>query len=169
MPTQTIQRSRRLAVNSITPLLIAVLLLVGCGGSDDPTGPAGGSATALALNDLVGSWKATSVIHTDKSNSSQTFDVIAEGGEVRFTMLPNTGTRTWTSFGDVSDEWDSAVSLSGNVLTVTPVEAGRPSRTWTISLSNNVLTMTDSDSMWDFTLSGAPPVSTVEVIVFARN
>lgn len=169
MPDQTIQRPRWLAVRPLAPLLTTALLLAACGGGDGPTGPGGDSGTALAVTDLIGSWKATSVIHTSKSNSSQTFDVIAGGGEVRFTMLANTGTRTWTSFGGVSDEWDSAVSLSGNVLTTTPVEAGRPARTWTVSLANNVLTMTDSDSMWDFTLSGAPPVSTVEVIVFARN
>ncbi len=84
-------------------------------------------------------------------------------------MLSGGGTRTWVDFGTFSDEWDAAVSLSGNTLTSDPVEEGRPTRVWTFTLVDGLLTMTDTDADWDFTLTGATPVSAIEVIVFVGN
>jgi hypothetical protein len=145
------------------PLLTLFILLSGCGG-DSPTDTDG-----LTLDDLVGSWIATSDLHTNKANSSETFDVVAEGGEVRITMLPGGNTRTWVELGTFMDEWDSAVTLSGNTLTVDPVEAGRPTRVWETALVSGVLTLTSDDGEFDFTLTGATPVSTTEVLVMVPN
>ena len=69
-------------------MLVAVLL-AGCGG-DDPIEP----ATGITIEDLVGSWIATSDAHTNNANSAETFDMIAAGGEDRLTILAGGGTRT---------------------------------------------------------------------------
>lgn len=144
-------------------LLLAAALLAGCGG-DDPVEPEG-----LTMADLVGSWIATSDTHTNNANAAETFDVVAAGGEIRLTLLTSGGVRTWVEFGTFSDEWDSAVTLSGSTLTSDPVEEGRPTRVWTVTLIGDVLTLTDTDSEFDFTLTGAPPVSTTEVVVLIPN
>ncbi len=150
------------ATRGIAPLLFIATLLVGC--SDDPAEPNG-----LTLADLVGSWIATSDTHTNNANAAETFDIVANGGQVRTTVLATGSARTWVEFGTFMDEWDSALSLNGNTLTSDPVEAGRPTRTWTISLVDDVVTMTDANAEFDFTLMDAPPVSTTEVVVFVRN
>jgi hypothetical protein len=152
----------RALARSVPVCLLASLLLSGCG--SDGTGPGG-----LTLNDLVGSWIATSDTHTNNANSSETFDLVAEGGEVRFTMLAGGGTRIWVTLDTFSDEWDNAVTLSGTTLTVDPVEAGRSTEVFEITLVGNVLTMTNVASEFDFTLSGATPVATTEVLVFVPN
>jgi hypothetical protein len=150
------------AAYRVVPILLLVLLSA-CG-DDDPAGPEG-----LTLNDLVGSWIATSVVHTNNANSSETFDIVANGGEVRFTMLAGGNTRTWVELGTFMDEWDSAATLSGNTVTMDPVEAGRPTAVFEITLVGGVLTMTNEDSEFDFTLTGAAPVSTTAVLVFVPN
>ena len=149
----------------VTPCLLAFALVAGCGSDDDPTEP---PVSGITTADLVGSWTATSLVHTNNANASETLDVIAAGGEVRFTMLVGGGTRTWTEFG-TSDEWDAAVTISGSTLTSNPVEEGRPTQAWQFTLVEDVLTMTDGNSEFDFTLTESAPVSTTEVIVFVRN
>lgn len=72
-------------------------------------------------------------------------------------------------FGSFSDEWDSAVTLNGGTLTSDPVEAGRPTRVWTFTMAGGALTITDASAEFDFTLAGAAPVSTTEVVVLTRN
>lgn len=142
--------------------LCALVALLGCG--SDSTSPAG-----LTINDLVGSWIATSDLYTNNANSSETFDLVAEGGEVRFTMLAGGGTRIWITLDTYMDEFDAAVTLNGTTLTIDPVEAGRETTTFEITLVGNTLTMTDADSEFDFSLSDAPAVSATEVAVFVPN
>jgi len=146
-------------------VLFLMTLLIGCGDDDPVALPEEG----ITIADLVGSWIATSNTYTNNANSAETFEMIGAGGEVRLTMLAGGGTRTWVTFGTFSDEWDSAVTLSGSTVTSDPVEAGRPTRVWTITLVNGTLTMTDAASEWDFTLSDATPVSATEVVVLVPN
>jgi hypothetical protein len=91
-------------------LAVVVILAAGCG--DDPVEPEG-----LALDDLVGSWTASSILHTATANASQQFDIIAAGGEGRVTVLEGGRARTWLTLGTFSDEWDAQFTLSGNTLT----------------------------------------------------
>jgi hypothetical protein len=149
---------------TLLPFLLLAVFVAGCG-DDDPSAP----ETGLTLGDLVGSWIATSNTHTNNANAAESFDMIAAGGEVRVTVLASGGARTWVEFGTFSDEWDAAITLSGNTLTSDPVEVGRPTVTWTVTLVDDVLTLTRTNSEWDFTLTGATPVSTTEVIVFVPN
>jgi hypothetical protein len=146
------------------PVLVFTVLLAACG-EDDPTQP----ADVVTIADFVGSWTATSLVYTNNADAGETFDLVAAGGEARFTMLDGGGTRTWIELGTFSDEWDSAASLQGDNIVMDPVEVGRETRVWAYTLVNGVLTVTDTDSEFDFTLSDAPPVSATEVVVFVRN
>lgn len=74
------------------------------------------------------------VTYTNNSSPSQTFDMVANGGETRITILAGGGMRTWVDFMTFSDEWDSQVTVSGNILTSVPVEAGRDTRIWVFTL-----------------------------------
>lgn len=144
-------------------VLVVLLLALGACGSDSPT------ASGLTLDDLVGSWIATSAVFTNNANASETFDIVAAGGEVRFTMLAGGNTRIWTDDGTTPDEFDAAVTLSGSTLTIDPVEVGRETATFAITLVNSVLTMTDANADFDFTLTGATPVSATFVLTMVPN
>jgi hypothetical protein len=148
---------------SLSRAVLVAVLLSGCGDSS-PAEPDG-----ITIADLVGSWSASSVLFTNQANPSQQFDIIALGGELRVTVLQSGGARTWLDVGDVSDEWDAALTLSGTQLTSTPVESTRPTRHYAIELSGNVLTMTSTDASFDFTLSGATGTPATEVTVLVRQ
>lgn len=127
-------------------------------------------APAITIDDLVGSWKASSTVFTNNSNPAQFIDLIALGGELRFTMLDNGGVRTWLSIDTISDEWDSqAVITNGNTLTLTPVETDRGTNTYDFVLDNNTLELTNKNDSFDFTLSGASEVPATSVTIFNRN
>jgi hypothetical protein len=156
-------RAGVVSVQTLTLVVLASLSAAGCG-SDSSTGPG-----AVTVADLVGSWKATSVLLTNQANPSQQFDIVAAGGELRMTVLVGGGARTWLELGDFSDEWDALLTLSGNQLTSTPVEASRPTQRHTITLEGSELTATNSGAVFDFTLSDGNPVPATLVVVFRRN
>jgi hypothetical protein len=145
---------------------VGAVLSTACGGSSEPT-----AIETLTINDFVGSWSATSEVFTSNTNASETFDLIAGGGENRFTMLTGGGTRTWFGLGEFQDEWDAQVTLNaaGDMLTSVPVEASRPTRHYTFSLDGNTLTLTDTNSSFDFTLSGAADTPATMVAVFQKT
>jgi len=152
---------------SLTALFVLLSAAIGCSGAESPATPT--PTPAVTLSDFVGSWSATSVVHTNKANPAQTFDIIAAGGEVRFTMLVGGGTRTWVELGTYADEWDALVTLSGSTVTSVPVEASRPTIVASVTLANGVLTMTNANAMFDFALTGATGVPTSEVSTFVRS
>lgn len=125
---------------------------------------------AITINDLAGSWIATSSTFTNNSDANQVVDIISLGGELRFTMLQDGGVRTWITLGTFSDEWDSqAVISNGNSLTLTPVEAERGVNTFEFLLDNNTLELTNFDDSFDFTLTGANEVAATSVSLFEPN
>ena len=146
----------------ISVAVLAAVLFAGC--EDDTMEP-----DVLTLDDLVGSWTASSVLYTNNGNAAEQFDIVAAGGEVRTTVLAGGGARTWVTLGDFSDEWDAQLSLNGNTLTSTPVEIARGVRVFTIVLDGSTLTMTRADAMFDFTLMNGVGVSATEVTVFQRQ
>ena len=129
-------------------------------GEDEPS---------ITLDDLVGSWKATSAVLSNKANMSETVDLIALGGELRFTMLDGGGVRTWFTIDTISDEWDAQAVLSNDMLTLTPVEAERGVDSYEFVLENNSLILTNNDDSFDFTLSGGPEVPAKSVANFVRQ
>lgn len=125
---------------------------------------------ALTIQDLAGSWNATSYMITNKSNALVSVDLIALGGELSFTMLENGGVRTWFVLESFSDEWDSqAVLTNSQTLTLTPVEAQRGVNTFEFVYDNNTLKLTNQNDSFDFTLSGAAEVPATSVTIFERN
>lgn len=150
---------------SLALVVVTALLAIGC--SDSSTDP--GTDGGVSVADLVGSWTASSHTFTNNANSSESYDIIANGGETRTTVLTGGGARIWIEFGTFSDEWDVQLSISGTTLTATPAEATRETVSWTFALVGNTLTLTRSDSEFDFTLTGAAGVPATEVIVFVRN
>ena len=125
---------------------------------------------AITINDFVGSWKATSSVITNNSNSEDEIDIIANGGEVRFTMLNGGGVRTWIIFGSFSDEWDSQAELTSDIiLTLTPVDTSRDVSTFEFVLEHDTLILTNHNDSFDFTLSDASEVPATSVTTFIRN
>jgi hypothetical protein len=145
-------------------VLSVVLAVAACSDSEQVTGPEG-----ITIEDLVGSWTASSHTFTNNADPGEALDLIANGGETRVTVLSGGGARTWVTFGEFSDEWDAQLTIAGGTVTSRPVEASRPVRTWTFTLVGNLLTLTDTDSEFDFSLSGAVEVSATEVVVFVRQ
>ena len=125
---------------------------------------------AITINNFVGSWNATSYVLTNNSNSSEVIDLIANGGELRFTMLDGGGVRTWITVGSFSDEWDSQAKLTNSsTLVLTPVEAARGVNTFEFVLENNTLELTNYTDSFDFTLTGATEVPATSVVIFVRK
>jgi hypothetical protein len=155
---------QRFAIRSTRALALVAIgaLLSGCG--DSTSEPEGTS-----IQDLVGSWKASSALFTNQANPSQQFDVVGAGGEIRMTILEGGRARTWVELGDFSDEWDALFTISGNQLTSTPAEAARPPRQYTFELQGDRLTISRSDAQFDFTLEGGNEVSATEVFVYQRQ
>ena len=123
----------------------------------------------LTISDLVGSWHATSVLHTNNSDAKESFEMIENGGEVRITVLEHGGARTWVVIGPYSDEWDAQITITDdNTLKSTPVETSRRENTFTVELNDNVLTMTNLDSRFDFIGDGSL-VSTTAVSIFEKQ
>ena len=145
--------------------VLATLLLATACGSDDGSDP----VDEVTVADLVGSWTASSLVYTNQADPSETFDLIANGGEVRVTVLTGGRARTWVDFGSFSDEWDAQLTMNGSTLTSTPAEASRPVQHFTFTLVGDVLTLTNQDDAFDFTLTGASPVAVTAVTVLERQ
>ena len=157
-------RTRSHAARSLSVIALLVVFASGCSDSTVAEPESG-----VTIADLVGSWKASSVLFTNKANTSQQFDIIAAGGELRVTVLNHGGARTWLDIGPVSDEWDAQLTVSGNQITSVPVESTRPTRHFTVELDGNRLTLTSSDATFDFTLSNGIELPATEVTVLVRN
>jgi hypothetical protein len=147
-------------------LFAGAVVVTACGDSSEPT-----AVDTLTIEDFVGSWSATSMVFTSNVNAGETFDVIAAGGEHRFTMLSGGRTRTWLDLGDFHDEWDALVTLNStrDMLTSTPAEASRPVEQFTFTLEGSTLTLTNTSSSFDFTLTGAAETSATMVTVYRRT
>ena len=153
--TITMFSTKTLLAYPIIILAAVTLTLTSC--DDDEATP------SLKLSDLEGQWVALSLTHTNNADESESFDMIANGGEVRVTVLPGGRVRTFVEFGTYSDEWDSRVTLSGKKLRSVPAEAIRGVQEFTIELRGNTLTLTNTDDSFDFTLMNGDEVSTTSV------
>ena len=162
---------------------VTVLALAACG--DDSTATDGSSAATtttaaeitttteevgpgLTVDDLVGTWSATSHVFTDDADATRRFDTIANGGETRMTVLEGGGARIWVTIGEFSDEFDVLLRIDGGTLIATPAEAGRSIRTWLVTFGGDTLTLSDGRSSFDFDGSGEG-VPATEVIALRRG
>jgi hypothetical protein len=149
-------------------MLLAFLFIsiVSCSKDDDEP-----VQEEITINDFIGSWKASSAIYTNNSNTSEKFNFIENGGEIRFTMLAGGKVRTWIDLGTFSDEWDALATITnGNTLTATPAEASRGIRISKFEWNGNTLTLTNVNEKFDFTLQDDDAkVSATSVVVFQKN
>lgn len=168
-------RTRSSSALSLSVMLLAALISSGCSSKSSPTATQDQtqSTPSITMADLVGTWKASSAVLTNQANTSQQYDVVAGGGEVRTVVLNNPArSRTWVQLDtavDVFDQWDSGLTLTGDELTVTPVETTRATRHYTLQLVGDTLTMTSTDGSFDFTLTGATAVPANEASVFIKQ
>ena len=149
----------------ITYALFAALMLtcsIAC--SDDDN-----AEPTAQMSDFEGSWIATSMIITRNANPDETMDIVANGGEIRFTVLSDGRTRTWVEFGALSDEWDAQGVINGNKITMTPAEQIRPVKTFSYRFEGDALVLTNTDDIFDFTLTGTSPEPATSVGTFVRH
>lgn len=139
-----------------------IFLIISCSDKDE-AGPEN------TINEFTGSWKATSAIFTNNSNSSEEFELIANGGEIRITVLDGGKARTWITIGNFSDEWDAQLTLAGNTIISSPVEEFRGVQSSEFILNGSILTLTNIDDSFDFTFTGTEEVSATSVIVFKKQ
>lgn len=144
-------------------------LSVACGGDEEgsqPTFDAGPQVDAgPRIIDFLGTWSATSHVFTNNADTAETYGRIANGGETRMVVLAGGNTRTFvTQEGDES-AYDGTLEVVGDVLRLTTNESPPRFWNWSFELNGSTLTLEDTEQEFDFTLSGAAPVSATENIV----
>lgn len=127
------------------------------------------NSDAIELSDLAGSWIAISSVHTNNSNADEKFELVANGGEIRYTMFEDGRVRTWVDFESYKDEWDALATISNNIVTAVPEESSRGVQNYSLIKNGETFTWTNKNDKFDFTLQGATPVSTTSVTVFKAN
>ena len=82
-------RTRSSSAVSLSVMFLAALISSGCSSDTSPTATQDQNQTtpSITMSDLVGTWKASSAVFTNQANTSQQYDVVAEGGEVRTVIL----------------------------------------------------------------------------------
>ena len=125
------------------------------------------AAPQYTINDFVGSWKASSFIHTSNTDPDLTVDLVDIGGEVRFTVLNGGGVRTWVEIDTFTDEWDAKATISGDQITSTPEEPARGVNVFTFEYDGTTLRMTNTDDTFQFV--PGTEVETTSVGLFERQ
>jgi hypothetical protein len=151
-------------LSNLILLSLLVTLSFSCSKEDDIV-----KDDEITISDLVGSWIAVSSVHTNNSNAAEKFELIANGGEVRYTMLEDGRVRTWVDFESFQDEWDALATISNNIVTAVPAESSRGVQNYTLEKNGERITWTNKNDTFDFTLQGGTPVSATSVTVFKPN
>lgn len=150
-------------------LLLGAALLCACGSGGSDSAGADSAPAQVSVEDLVGTWLASTDLYTNAADSSQQFDLVANGGETRIAILAGGRARTWVTLGAYYDEWDAQLSVDGNKLTSRPAETRRPTRVFVFELAGDDITLQTKDSEFDFTRSGASPVPASEYLEMTRE
>lgn len=132
-------------------LVLLALLVLSTAGCNDSTSP-----EQITIDDLAGTWTATSFVYTSTVDAADQWDLVANGGSLTMvitaagaftgtTVLPSTAVETYTGM----------MSVSGSRLTQDFDEADIPTVIWTISdFTNDSLTLSGGLSPFDFTDDG---------------
>ena len=141
----------------IAPLL-AVTFLAGCGDSIGAD-----STPEEVANALAGTWNATSFVFTNDANSSETFDLLADGGSFSITFTAAGGFSGSSTFEGVTDTFSGTYVVQGTNLITT--DTGEfESETVTFTLSGNTLTLTLDDE-FDFDDNGFDEPATLVIVL----
>ena len=133
----------------IAPLL-AVTFVAGCGDSTPEE-----VAEALA-----GTWNATSVVFTNKANSSETFDLLAGGESVNITFTAAGGFSG--SFTELGGTGGTFVVQGTNLIFTNPGKSDPDTAAFT--LSGNTLTLTVDDE-FDFDDDGVDESASLIIVL----
>jgi len=144
--------------------LLSAGALAGCAGSE-PAGPEGSGLTPLAP--FVGTWDATSFVHTAKADSSLVVDIIAEG--TRFVLVvQSAGTYSATAtFANQSLTETGNIRLVGTRLILSPLNPPGPEDAVSYGLNGSTMTW-DGDSEWDFASDGFPEPTSIHIVFRKR-
>lgn len=150
-------------------LPVAAVLVWGCGGGGNDSADVDSGPDRVSIYAFIGTWHASTDLYTNRADPDEQYEVIANGGEARMTVLSGGGARTWLTIGDFDDEWDAQLTVDGNTLTSTPVETTRPVIAYEFTLDGDDLRLTTDDGEFDFTMSGATPVPANVYVEMTRN
>jgi hypothetical protein len=125
----------------------ALLLLAACG-SDNPT--------SVTVNDLAGTWVATSFVFSSVADPSTTVDAVAAGASFTLTIADDGHfTATTGAPGEDPEVDEGTITVDGNKITL---DGGDDPISGTYSLSGNTLTVHLTDGIgFDFTGNGDEP------------
>ncbi len=121
---------------SALPMVVAGMLVAGCGGDGN-----GGGATGVTINDLAGTWNATRA-EVSPTGGGVRIDLLLNGGAVTLVIRPDeTFTLTTTSLQLVPDTaLNGTFKITGNNAATVTVGGGDPLQT-TFQLSGNTLSV----------------------------
>ncbi len=139
----------------IAPLL-AVTFVAGCGDSIGAD-----STPEEVANALAGTWNATSFVFTNDANSSETFDLLADGGSFSITFTTAGGFSGSSTFQGATDTFSGTYIVQGTNLITT--EEGE-SETVAFTLSGNNLTLTLDDE-FDFDDDDVEEEATLRIVL----
>jgi len=124
-----------------------------------------GDSTGVTVSDITGTWSASSAVFTNLANSSEQFDLIADGG--------GTITATFSADGSYSisitvppdpAELDvGTVDVRGDTLTLAESGQGSPTD-FIASVSGNTLTLTTDEEEYDFDDNGTDDPARLRVV-----
>ena len=137
----------------VAPLL-AVTVVAGCGDSNGP-------GTEATINALAGTWNATSLVFTNNANSSETFDLIADGGSFSITFTAAGGFSGSSTFEGDTDTFSGTFEVQGSNLIISETGESGP-ETIAFTLSGNTLTLTLDDE-FDFDDDGFDEPATLTI------
>ena len=142
----------------IAPLL-AVTFVAGCGDSIGPDSTPEEVAAAIA-----GTWNATSYVFTNDANSSETFDLLANGGSLSLTFTADGQfSGSFTAPGE-SETFGGTYVAQGTNLIITDAVDPNDVETIAFTLSGSTITLTLDDD-FDFDDDGVDEPATSVIVL----
>jgi hypothetical protein len=141
------------------------LILLGAGGCDQLL-----KSNGDPLDDLVGSWYATSFLMVNPANTAQQIEEVAQGTQMTLVITGDGHfTNIWIRPEEETEVYSGTISATETELTVTPSGVSPMHFTW--SLSGEVLTLVNTNDYqdlqdWDDDGDGDPTTLT---IVYRRS
>ncbi len=142
----------------IAPLL-AVTFVVGCG---DDIGP--DSTPEEVAEALAGTWNATSFVFTNKANSSETFDLVADGGLFIITFTAAGGFSGRSTFEGETETFGGTYVVQGTNVIITDEDDPNDMETIAFILSGDTLTLT-LDDQFDFDDDDVEESATLTIVL----
>jgi Lipocalin-like domain len=142
---------------------VAAALWAGCGGGDS-----GFSSATEATQTLVGTWQATKAEYTNRSNSSQSVDIVALGSVLTLVLEAGSSFRlTIVDPGEPGNTVTGTWSASRDVLTI--VTAGQSGETqFDMTFSGNTLTLDGGHALFDIDGDGVGEECELDMILSRR-